>query len=668
MPNATSPEPRDWLRASLDSISDAVIATDSATRVTFMNPAAERLTGEAAETARHRPLRDILRLLDEDSRRPVEIPLGSSDGLSPATVARRPLLIDTEPAEKLIETTVEPLRDESGGYAGAILVLRDVTERVRAERALRESQERYRAFIEQSSEGIWRFELEEPVPINLSDDEQVDRFYRYAVLAEGNRTMARMYGLEDPSEMLGARLGRFLPSSDQHNRRYLRSFIQSGYRLMGAESHEVDAEGNPKFFLNNLIGIVENGRLVRVWGTQLDITEQKRLEDELRRRAEELIGADRRKDQFLAMLAHELRNPLAPIRNAVELMRQVETMDPTFQPSREMVERQVKHLARLVDDLLDVSRITRGSIRLRKEVVDLGATVQRAVEGARPLIESRAHELTLDLPREPIRLEADATRLEQIVSNLLDNAAKYTMPGGRIWVSAAREGEEAIVRVRDTGIGVPPDVLDRVFEPFVQQAEGSLARSEGGLGVGLTLVRSLVEMHGGRVEAHSPGLGQGSEFIVHLPARLPVEAAVPAPQPATAAAPSRGLKVLVVEDNIDAAESLATLLRLWNHEVTVVHDGRSALDAARDQHPEVVLLDIGLPGLDGYQVARHLREDVGLDHALLVAMTGYGQPEDRRRSHEAGIHHHFVKPVEPMVLRNLLAGLTMPVGSGERPF
>ncbi|MFP5286442.1 MAG: response regulator, partial [Thermoanaerobaculia bacterium] len=176
------------------------------------------------------------------------------------------------------------------------------------------------------------------------------------------------------------------------------------------------------------------------------------------------------------------------------------------------------------------------------------------------------------------------------------------------------------------------------------------------------------EMHGGRVEAHSPGLGQGSEFIVRLPARLPAEAAVPAPQPATAAAQSRGLKVLVVEDNIDAAERLATLLRLWNHEVTVVHDGRSALDAARVQRPEVVLLDIGLPGLDGYQVARHLREDVGLDHALLVAMTGYGQPEDRRRSHEAGIHHHFVKPVEPMVLRNLLAGLTMPVGSGERPF
>jgi signal transduction histidine kinase/CheY-like chemotaxis protein len=391
------------------------------------------------------------------------------------------------------------------------------------------------------------------------------------------------------------------------------------------------------------------------------------LEEELRRRAEEFAGADRRKDQFLAMLAHELRNPLAPIRNAVELMRQVETSDPTFQPSREMVERQVKHLARLVDDLLDVSRITHGSIRLRKEAVDLNAVIRRAAEGARPLLDSRAHGLEVQLPEEPIRLEADPTRLEQVISNLLDNAAKYTMPGGHVWVSAAREGNEAVIRVRDTGIGVPPDVLDRVFEPFVQ-SDGSLARTEGGLGVGLTLVRSLVQMHGGRVEASSPGLGQGSEFVLRLPAAQPVEAAVPAAEPAVPVAP-RSLRVLVVEDNIDAAESLATLVRLWNHDVAVVHDGRTALEAARQQQPEVVLLDIGLPGLDGYQVARRLRNELGLDHTLLVAMTGYGQPEDRRRSREAGIHHHFVKPVEPIVLRNLLAGLSLPAGwETGRPF
>jgi signal transduction histidine kinase/CheY-like chemotaxis protein len=392
---------------------------------------------------------------------------------------------------------------------------------------------------------------------------------------------------------------------------------------------------------------------------------RRKNEEELRRRGEEIAAADRRKDQFLAMLAHELRNPLAPIRNAVELMRQVETGDASFQPTREMVERQVKNLARLVDDLLDVSRITQGNIRLRKEVVDLGTILERAVDATRPLIESRAHELTVDLPQEPVRLEADPTRLEQIVSNLLNNAAKYTMPGGHIRLSAKRYGKEAVIRVRDNGIGVPPDVLGRVFEPFVQ-SDGSLARSEGGLGIGLTLVRSLVEMHGGRVEASSPGLGQGSEFVVRLPVRVPQTAEITAPvEEASPRSPARPVRVLVVEDNVDAAESLATLLRVWGHDVQVVHDGLEALEAASESRPEVVLLDIGLPGLDGYQVARRLREDVGLDSSLLVAMTGYGQPEDRRRSREAGIHHHFVKPVEPLVLRNLLADVAAPAGSGH---
>ncbi|MES1243536.1 MAG: ATP-binding protein [Acidobacteriota bacterium] len=403
---------------------------------------------------------------------------------------------------------------------------------------------------------------------------------------------------------------------------------------------------------------------------QGDLSRAEETIRDLQRRADELAGSERRKDQFLAMLAHELRNPLAPIRNAVELMRQVETGDPSFQPAREMVERQVKHLARLVDDLLDVSRINQGSIRLRKETVDLGTVVQRAVEATRPLIDSRGHELTVRLPTDPVRLEADPARLEQVIANLLNNAAKYTMPGGHLQVLAAQEGNqqsnqegtEAVVRVRDNGIGVPPDVLDRVFEPFVQ-SEGSLARSEGGLGIGLTLVRSLVEMHGGTVEAHSPGLGQGSEFVVRLPARAAV--GKPAPLPAVPKPedpfPARGLRVLVVEDNVDAAESLAALLRLWGHEVRVVHDGLDAIEAARRQHPEVVLLDIGLPGLDGYQVAKRLREDAELDGALLVAMTGYGQPDDRRRSREAGIHHHFVKPVEPFVLRTLLANLGAPV-------
>jgi signal transduction histidine kinase/ActR/RegA family two-component response regulator len=516
--------------------------------------------------------------------------------------------------------------------------------------------ERYRELFEQSPVGIWRCEMREPVPVDLAEDEQIAAFYRVAYLAECNVAMARMYGYAHPDELLGAALGDLVPQSDPHNVEYLRDFIRSGYRLVGEESHEVDKEGQPKVFLNHLIGTIENGRLVRAWGSQLDLTERKRLEEELRQRADELAAADRRKDQFLAMLAHELRNPLAPIRNAVELMRQAEVADPSFRSSREMVERQVKHLARLVDDLLDVSRITRGSIRLRKEATDLGTLAERAVEATRPLIESRGHELILQLPERQVRLEADPARLEQVISNLLNNAAKYTMPGGRIWLTAEAEGDQAVVRVRDTGIGVPPDVLGRVFEPFVQ-SDGSLARSEGGLGIGLTLVRSLVEMHGGTVEAHSPGLGQGSEFVVRLPIRPPALNAMSdrfeddeAPSPL-----AHRSRVLVVEDNLDAAESLAALLRLWGHEVQVVHDGLVALEAARRQRPEVVLLDIGLPGLDGYQVARRLRDEVGLHDALLVAMTGYGQPDDRRRSREAGIQHHYVKPVEPAILRELLA-------------
>jgi len=664
MARQTKTDARDWLRLGIESLGDAVLATDGAGRVTYLNAAAERLTGASAESARGRHLNQVLRLVDEGTGRPVEL-LISEEGIGEAAATvRRPLRVEGGAGWK-VHASLDPIREPIGegtAFAGAVLVLRDVSDRLDQEKEARESVSRYRTFFDQSAEGIWRCEFEEPVPVELPPDEQIERFYRYAFLAECNRGMARMYGLSEPAELIGSRLNDLLPRSDTHNVEFLRSFVRSGYRLAGAESHELDREGKTKYFLNNLIGVLENGRVVRVWGTQLDITERKRLEDELRRRAEDLAGADRRKDQFLAMLAHELRNPLAPIRNAVELMRQVETIDPAFQPSREMVERQVKHLARLVDDLLDVSRITQGSIRLRKEAVDLGTVVERAVEGTRPLIDSRAHNLNVQLPTDPIRLEADPTRLEQILTNLLNNAAKYTMPGGQIRVSAVLEGDEAVVRVRDNGIGVPPDVLDRVFEPFVQ-SEGSLARSEGGLGIGLTLVRSLVEMHGGSVEATSPGLGQGSEFVVRLPANVPVEKGTSSLPEAHAPFPSRGLRVLVVEDNVDAAESLSALLRLWGHEVRMVHDGLAAIDAAREQHPEVVLLDIGLPGLDGYQVARRLRDDVGLDNSLLVAMTGYGQPEDRRRSREAGIHHHFVKPVEPFVLRTLLSNLGAPVVS-----
>jgi CheY-like chemotaxis protein/two-component sensor histidine kinase len=367
--------------------------------------------------------------------------------------------------------------------------------------------------------------------------------------------------------------------------------------------------------------------------------------------------ADRRKDEFLAMLAHELRNPIAPILNALHLLRE-EDGGPAAEQAHEVAERQVRHLARLVDDLLDVSRINSGKIHLRKVRVELGEAVARAVETARPLIAARRHELSVSLPDEPIPLEADAARLEQVLANLLNNAAKYTETGGRIAIEAHREGEAAVVRVRDNGIGIAPELLPRIFDLFTQ-ADRSLDRSQGGLGIGLTLVRSLVEMHGGRITAASAGVGKGSEFVVRLPLGSPEALdeteGTGHPGPPLESVEARPKRVLVVEDNIDGARLMVRLLQSRGHQIRVAHDGPSALEAAREQRPDVVLLDIGLPGMDGYQVAEQLREMEGMERALLVALTGYGQDEDRQRSHEAGIDLHMIKPVDPEALIKLVA-------------
>ncbi len=371
----------------------------------------------------------------------------------------------------------------------------------------------------------------------------------------------------------------------------------------------------------------------------------------------EVREADRRKDEFLALLAHELRNPLAPIRNALHIMKQPGADGAVVGRVREMMERQVQHMTRMVDDLLDVSRITRGKIELRKEVVDLASVVSRTVETARPLFEDRRQELTVDLPPEPVRLEADSTRLEQVLANLLNNAAKYTDQGGHIWLSARQESGELVLRVRDTGVGIAADMLARIFEPFMQ-SDRVLHHSQDGLGIGLTLVRSLVEMHCGIITAHSEGPGKGSEFIVRLPALSPKQpitgegSAVEDSEPVEAA-PQR--RILVVDDNVDAAESLAMILRMEGHDVRVAHDGPAALAAVEADPPDLVFLDIGMPVLNGYDVARRLRQRPGLEHLLLVAMTGWGQEEDRRRSHEAGFDYHLVKPADPAALRQLLA-------------
>jgi PAS domain S-box-containing protein len=374
---------------------------------------------------------------------------------------------------------------------------------------------------------------------------------------------------------------------------------------------------------------------------------------------EEAQQADRKKTEFLAILAHELRNPLAPILAATHIVRASTAQDPVLDQARRTVERQVKHLARLLDDLLDISRISQGKIELRRAPVDLAGATAEVVEAAGHMIKAAGHQLVMSFPSEPLIVEGDATRLVQVLGNLINNAAKYTEPGGRITVTGSRDGHEAVVRVKDTGVGLAPELLPQVFELFTQ-ADSSLARSRGGLGIGLTLVRALVELHGGRVTAHSDGLGKGSEFVVRLPlarGALPRSEAPPAPP---ALAPRR---VLVIEDNRDASEMLRIALEMDGHSVHTAATGPQGVEAARALAPDVVLVDVGLPGLDGFEVARRIRGGLG-DAVLLVALTGYGDPEAKRRAWEAGFDHYLVKPVDPAELARFVAAGRRPAGSG----
>jgi signal transduction histidine kinase/ActR/RegA family two-component response regulator len=369
-----------------------------------------------------------------------------------------------------------------------------------------------------------------------------------------------------------------------------------------------------------------------------------------------LREGDRRKNEFLAMLAHELRNPLAPLRNALHVLRLPTVTSAEAEQMRDMMERQVHHLVRLVDDLLDVSRIMRGKVELRKGRLDLAAVIAQAVETARPLLEARNHNLTVIPPPQPVLLEGDMVRLCQVLANVLHNAAKYTEPGGTICISGAREKNLAVVRVRDNGIGIDPELVPHIFDLFVQ-ANKTTARAQGGLGIGLTLSRQLVEMHGGTIVASSEGQGQGSEFVVQLPLLAERDADVPGtPKNEWPPVPGgRALRVLVVDDDRDAGDSLAFLLRLQGHQVRVAREGPAALEMAGSDPPELVFLDLGMPGMDGYEVARRLRRLPKLANTMLVALTGWGREEDRLRTREAGFDHHLTKPAEPETLQKLLA-------------
>jgi signal transduction histidine kinase/ActR/RegA family two-component response regulator len=409
---------------------------------------------------------------------------------------------------------------------------------------------------------------------------------------------------------------------------------------------------------------------------QREIAGRRRAEAALRNieaQTRRLAEMDTRKNEFLAMLGHELRNPLAPIRNAVKIMKQRGSDDPDLRWARELIDHQVRQMGHLVDDLLEISRVTSGKVRLHKEPIDVATIVAFAVETSRPGIEAEHHHLSIILPPGPVYVDADSIRMAQVLSNLLGNAAKYTARGGLIRLSVAAEGTDVVFRVRDNGIGIPSEMLARIFELFTQ-VDHSLAHSQGGLGLGLSVVRSLVEMHGGSVEARSEGLNRGSEFLVRLPILTEPQAQRKAPTHTTEPVRTRRVpsdkfpkRILVVDDNVTSAQSLAMVLKFEGHDVRVAYDGDLALETVGSFRPEVVLMDIGLPGRDGYEVARQLRGDPDLSAgiALLVAVTGYAEDEARRSSREAGFDHHLVKPLDPEEVLALLSSLEWD-GAAER--
>lgn len=522
----------------------------------------------------------------------------------------------------------------------------EIAEREQAEAGLRASEERYRTLFDLG-----------PVAVYACDAS--------GVIEKFNHRAAELWGREplggDTNERFcgSCKLfrpdGSFMPHEECPMAEVVRGKIPA---VRDAEVLIERPDGSRVSVVVNIRSLRnEQGELTGAINCFYDITERRLLEDALVARAAELARADRSKDEFLAMLAHELRNPLAPLRNAAEILKIAELRTEEHRQAEGIVDRQIENMTRMIDDLLDVSRITEGKIALRKRAVTLGSVLAAAVEAARPSIQARGQELATLLPTETIFLDADSTRLDQIFGNLLTNASKYNHPGGHISIRAERtrhpetQSPEVAVRVRDDGIGIDAELLPRVFDLFVQ-ATHTLNQARGGLGIGLTLVQRLVTMHGGRVEAHSAGLGQGSEFVVHLPILVAQRPEPPVSVPALREASRR---ILIVEDNEDSARSMSALQRLRGHETRVAFTGPGAISAAAEFNPEVVLLDIGLPGMDGYEVARHLRAMPSLAGSFILGLSGYGNEADCERARAAGFDEYMVKPADLDVLREWLA-------------
>ena len=803
---------RERYRITIASIGDAVIVTNVRGTVTFLNHVAEELTGWDRD-AIGRPLDDVFRIINEQTRETVESPVAKvlKEGLI-VGLANHTLLVRRDGSELPIDDSGAPIRDRAGETTGVVLVFRDISERRRADRALHESEDRYRTLIEVSPQAVWMaspdgrlsftnqwwsdltgltseqslgdgwlqavapdhrdraaeawrtaiangemYEVE--VPIRRASDEaerwhliqgrsiktndgRIDRWTGVGIDVHEER-MARdalVRGLERAREA-GERLQRvaaasltinashslasiagvlageahtLIPSHQafgsivvnddwekaltaaafsekhsairDHDVRPARVDPQVWQRRKPIRLTESDRAANASWWipdndsfrpaLRGWLAVPLIGRDGRILGAvQLSdrIDEGDFSEDdeailqqlanlasiaiENSRLYDALRDADRRKDEFLAMLSHELRNPLAPIRNALQMLRLRARGDAVLEQTSEMMMRQVDHMVRLVDDLLDVSRITRGKIVLQRDVVDASTIVNRAVEASRPAIEASRHALTVTFANQPLPVDVDLTRMAQVVTNLLNNAAKFTPESGRIEVRTARKNGDAAIEVKDNGTGIPADALPMIFDLFVQSGR-TLDGSQGGLGIGLTLVKRLTEMHGGSITAASEGTGKGSTFTVRLPlagTKRSMESEALAFEVASNGPPARRLRVMVVDDNRDSADSLRMLLAALGNDAKTAYDGQGALALAVELRPELIVLDIGLPAMSGYDVVRQMRAMPEANTAIIVALTGYSSESDRHRSAEAGFDDHLVKPVDIKRLEELLA-------------
>jgi len=658
-----------WLAAIVESSDDAIVSKTLDGQILSWNSGATRLFGYEPSEVIGKPITIIIpKELHPEEQRILE-KLRRGEVIDHFDTTR----VTKDGRRIAVSLTVSPVRNADGTIIGASKVARDISERKRAETLLLASEQRLAAetkALEKLNERSTR--LWQSRSVNDGVGEMLDAALDLLGAQAGSVQLCDEAGHVSLAAQRGAHAPLLAPAGaaqiaieDAHQdgeHQGLRDQVRAaGYRAV-ISAPLVAADGIEVGTIVALFSAAHRPteqelRRLNLYVRQAsDFIERSRLEDGLRQSEEALRDADRRKDEFLALLAHELRNPLAAIRYALATARSGARSPEQHRRAEEVMERQVGLMSRLLDDLLDVARITRGTLELKKTRTELTSVIGAAIETARPLLDAKHHAFSLELPKHPVQLEADAVRLAQAFSNLLINAAKYTNPGGHISLRAVQEGREAVIAVHDDGIGIAPETMPKLFRLFFQ-APTAHGQAEGGMGVGLALVRGLVSLHGGSVVASSAGLGQGSQFTVRLPLGLPIEEQAAQEPDGGGAAAGPGLKILVVDDNRDAADTCAMVLSLSGHRVQTAYNARAALEAGAAFRPHALVLDIGLPDLDGYELARRIRATEWGRAAILVAVTGWGQEEDRRRALEAGFDQHLTKPIAAEKLEAMLQSM-----------